>query len=1027
MKKKHTPLWISLSSVFGFLGVVGAVAWGVSPLFKTQLDGTWNVKTFEIKDTGGKEEDTEYYKTNYPNTEEGSKKLAEDEKELCTNLEAEGAVLLKNENNTLPLAKTTKFSMFSTSSVDPVYGGTGSGQVNISEATTIRAGLNEHFAKKCTNSVLYNHYFNDLTQYRRVNAATSGGTIDQYRINEAPWAEVITPEVEASFAEYGDVALVFIARSGGEGNDLPMSECADGIEGDYLRLNQNEIDMLTGLKQYKDNGVFKKIVVLLNGSNLVRLDFLTSDTFGIDAALWIGDPGTHGMGGVASILAGDTNPSGRLAETFLNNNRTSPAAINFGLHAFTNSSASGMTGEYKTSWVQYNQMGKSGECNENYMVYQEGIYIGYKYYETRYEDFVTGNGNAGEYRYHDDVAYPFGFGESYTTWEYSNLNVKENGDHFDVSVKVENKGSVDGKNSAEIYVQTPYTDYDRENGVEKAAVQLAGFAKTGIVKAGESETVNITIKKRDIASYDANLAKTYILDKGDYFFSIGNGAHEALNNILAAKGYTPSSTTGKMDAEGKAANTAKWTLNELDSNTCSTSEETGYKVTNQFDHADLNKYEGTKDDQSIKYLTRKDWVGTMPTPSTRPTLKISPKMWEDGLIATPEGRKAIVEKMKAAHYSDITELEKFNQQNGLTAVMFQKRDITEDSKTEEGRKLWQDLVEQASFEDLHKLIGNGFHVTQAVSSLGLPGTYDENGPQGYTKSLQNGASGMGYTSEDIMAATRNLDMISKMGSFIGEDCGKAYYDPSEEHPMRTAGLYGPGGNIHRTPYCGRNFEYFSEDSLLTSKALEPEVRSIQERGVYVFTKHFALNDQESGRYGLSTWANEQSIREIYLRAFEGSVLGGGAGVMTSFNRLGVVWAGSDYNLMTNVLRNEWGMKGAAITDCSVFADYMDIAMGVLAGQDLWDGSGSAGTLKGYENDKAIVHCMHVATKRIVQSIAHSIAMNGLTSSATIIPIESWWLVLLKVITFANFGIAVAAIAMMILEHFLVKETQVAGN
>lgn len=1004
MKKRHKPLWITLTSVFGVIGVVGSVAWGLTPLFKGQLDIALNVKTFEIKNTGNdRNEDTEYYPSQYESDED----LAKDEKELCSNLEAEGAVLLKNDNNTLPLKKSTKFSMFSTSSVDPVYGGTGSGQVNISEATTIRAALNSHFEKKCTNTTLYNHYLNDLKKYRRVNADTTGGTIDQYRINEAPWSEVITTDVVNSFSEYGDCALVFLSRSGGEGNDLPMSECKDGINGDYLHLNQNEMDMLSGLKKYKDDGVFKKIVVLLNGSNMIQLDFLTQDTYGIDAALWIGDPGTTGMDGVGAILSGDINPSGRLSETFLNNTKTSPAAINFQLHAYTNSSNG--TGEYKTSYCQYNNA-NSNECNENYIVYQEGIYIGYKYYETRYEDYVLGNGNAGEYKYSDDVAYPFGYGLSYTNFSYSDLKVEEKGDEFVVNVKVTNVGDKEGKNSAEIYVQTPYTKYDKTNKIEKASVQLAGFDKTKSLKPNESEELEITIKKSEIASYDANNAKTYILDDGDYYFSIGNGAHDALNNILAKKGKSQSLTSGKMTSDGNSDNAIVYHLDKFDKETCSKSEATGNEITNQFDHADLNKYDGTKDVQPITYLTRSDWVNTMP--ETYVKLKITPKMWEDGLIATNEGRKAIVKKMEEEHYSDITELEPTSQINGMNTVMF--KDVDDYSNDE----LWDKLVYQASFDEMHSLIANGFHKTDEVASLGLPGTLDENGPQGYTKSLVNGGSGMGYTSEDIMASTRNLNLISKMGTCIGEDCRRA--NISEDDPKKTSGLYGPACNIHRTPYCGRNFEYFSEDSLLSSKSVEVEVKSIQSTGIYVFTKHFALNDQESGRYGISTWANEQSIREIYLRAFEGSVKGGGAGVMTSFNRIGVIWSGSDYNLMTNILRKEWGMKGAAITDCSVFAGFMDIAMGLLAGQDLWDGAGSAGTLKGYENDPAIVHCMHMATKRIVYSISHSIAINGMTTDSIIVPITSWWLVLLITITFAAYALALISLAMLFVEKKLVK-------
>ncbi len=1008
-KKKHTKLWVSVLSVSGAISLISLAAWVASPTYKQALDVAWNVKTSETITLDDDENtDTEYIKSSYASDEE----LKKDEQELCSNLEKEGAVLLKNENNTLPLSKSTKFSMFSTSSVDPVYGGTGSGQVNINDATTLRKALNDHFATKCTNTTLYNHYKNDLSDYRRVNAATTGGKIDEYKINEAPWSKVITPEVESSFAEYGDVALVVLARSGGEGNDLPMSECSDGYNGDYLHLNQNEMDMLSGLKAYKDKGVFKKIVVLLNGSNMIQLDFLTKDTYSIDAALWIGDPGTTGMDGVGAILSGDVCPSGRLSETFLNNTKSSPAAINFGLHAYTNSSSG--TGEYKTSWVQYNQMGGTDECNENYIVYQEGIYIGYKYYETRYEDYVTKKGNPGEYKYRDDVAYPFGYGQSYTTFSYSDFTMEEKGSNLDFHVKVTNTGEVEGKNSVEIYVQAPYSHEDK-NAVEKASIQLAGFGKTKSLKKGECEEIEISIKKKDFASYDSENEKTFILDKGTYSFAIGDGAHDCLNNILAKKGYTTENTSGRMDKDGNKDYVLTWNLNEKDTTTASISEETGYKITNQFDHADLNKYEGTKDTQAITYLTRKDWTGTMPKDYVK--LSINETMWKDGLSANKDDRKNIVKKMKEKYYSDITELPKTSQQNGLSAVMFREREDVDEKTT--SAKDWDSLVSQASFDEMHNLIANGFHKTQMVESIGLPETNNENGPQGYTKSLTSGASGMGYTSEDIMASTRNLSLVSNMGKDIGEDCRRAA--STGEKKVMTAGIYGPACNIHRTPYCGRNFEYYSEDSILTAKTVEPEVKAIESTGVFVMTKHFALNDQESGRYGISTWANEQSIREIYLRGFEGSILGGGSGVMTSFNRLGVTWAGADYSLMTTVLRKEWGMKGMAVTDCSVFAGFMDITMGVLAGQDIWDGSGSAGTLKGYENDPAVVHCMQKATKHIVYSISHSIAMNGIKENTKFVSITSWWLVLLIVLTFVFLAIAIASTVMLLLEKKHVKK------
>ena len=285
------------------------------------------------------------------------------------------------------------------------------------------------------------------------------------------------------------------------------------------------------------------------------------------------------------------------------------------------------------------------------------------------------------------------------------------------------------------------------------------------------------------------------------------------------------------------------------------------------------------------------------------------------------------------------------------------------------------------------LIADGFHLTQPAPSINLPGTKDENGPQGLTASLLGGGSAMAYTSEDVMAATFNRELVAEMGKCIGEDFQRA---AAEDEESKYTGIYGPGANIHRTPYSGRNFEYYSEDGWLSGEMCAVEVAAIQERGVYVFTKHFALNDQEEGRYGISTWSNEQAIREVYLEGFEGSVAGGGLGVMSSFNRLGVVWSGAHRGLMTGILREEWGMKGAAITDCSVMADYMDMRLGVLAGQDLWDGYGSTMAVKltDYADDPAIVAACRVAAKHIIYSIINSHAMN--IGRSQIVPAMPWW-------------------------------------
>ena len=397
------------------------------------------------------------------------------------------------------------------------------------------------------------------------------------------------------------------------------------------------------------------------------------------------------------------------------------------------------------------------------------------------------------------------------------------------------------------------------------------------------------------------------------------------------------------------------------------------------------------------------------------TLRVTDEMWNDGLTHEESGRAALVEKYKDLYYPDVTAVPAMDVDGEMKVADLCEVDISDPR--------WDTLISQLPYTEMTNLIYNGFHLTQACPSISLPGTLDENGPQGFTKGLVGGSSAMCYTSEDVMAATFNLDLIEEMGKCIAEDFLHAVELGSGETVY--AGIYGPGANIHRTPYSGRNFEYYSEDGWLSGEICAVEVAAIQSKGIYVFTKHFALNDQEEGRYGISTWSNEQAIREIYLEGFEGSVRGGGLGVMSSFNRIGVVWSGAHRGLMTGILRDEWGMKGAAITDCSVSAKYMDYRLGVLAGQDLWDGySSGMATLDGLDDDPAIVTACQTAAKRIAFSISRSHAMN--IGRADIVLVFPWWkaLVIALLVVFAV--LAIASVVMLVLSVRKNKQVPAAG-
>ena len=611
--------------------------------------------------------------------------------------------------------------------------------------------------------------------------------------------------------------------------------------------------------------------------------------------------------------------------------------------------------------ADYNLLTDGPDVQGMYSVYQEGIYLDYRYYETRYEDAVMGTGNAGDYNWSTTVAFPFGYGDSYTTFEYSDFNVTESADAFNVTLKVTNTGSTySGKETVQLYFQSPYTDYDKANGIEKASAELCGFAKTDILAPGASETVNITVDKSELRTYDANNAKTYIVDAGDYYFTAATDAHNAVNNILAAKGYTVENTDGRMTADGDVALTYKWTNAALDSTTYATSE-TGTAITNLFDEADPNK--SSSEPGEVTWLSRSNWVATFPT---QPVVLNATQTLADHLAFTRyDGSKA-----------DSVEMPTLGADNGLALVSMIGADYDDPQ--------WDTLLDQLTFNEMVNTITLGFHNTAAIESIGKTRTKDENGPQGLTAALTGGASAMCYTSEDVMAATFNVDLINDVGRCIGEDCLAMGY----------SGLYGPGINMHRTAYSGRNFEYYASDPFVAGTICAAEVNGIQSKGVYVYLKHVALNDSESSRRGVNTWLNEQTAREIYLEVADKAITDGGAwSVMTGFNRWGATWCGANANLLTGFLRGELGMRGMCITDFSGSSQYMDLVDGLIAGSDIWDSPmPKIHTTKAanYENDAYIVTQMRNAMHHILYTVVNSNAMNGWASTDTLKTITPWW-------------------------------------
>ena len=984
-KKPHVVGWSIGTAILAILLVVLICLNNYALSVATTINMYLGTDTFKVVDANP---DAQYFTADFATAEERSAYEAE----LCATVEAEGAALLKNENNALPLASGAKVSLFARGSVDLMYGGTGSGSVDTSAAPTLKDALTAEGIE--INTTLWDWYVSTADKYGRITPAAISDTLpanNEYAVNEAPWAEVQAGAGD-SFANYGDAAIVVLSRSGGEGADLPSGDNGSGVDwmyslegdGNYLALSAEEKDLLAGLKELKDQGVFKSIIVLLNTSNGIQLDFLNPEIcgvdYGIDTCMWIGDVGQTGANGVAWLLSGKMAPSGSLSDTYWYDNLLNPAVTNFYSRPYNNIDAYNLTTEND---------GNQGM----YSVYQEGIYLGYRYAETRYEDVVMGTGNAGDYDYSKTVAYPFGYGISYTTFEYSDYSVTPTADGFDVTVTVTNTGDVAAKKTVQVYFQSPYTQYDKDNGIEKASVELCGFVKTDVLEPGASVTVTIPVDKSELRTYDANNAKTYILDAGDYYFTVANGSHEAVNNILAAKGYT---TADGMDAEGNAALTGKWTAETQDNEIFATSEATGNAITNLFDEADPNK--ASYSPGTVTWLSRSDWTGTYPTGTFDLALN-------DALMA----------ELAYTRYSpdavEQPEMPALGADNGLTLSMMIGKEYDDPD--------WEPLLDQLTYDEMVQCITLGFHNTKMCISVSKPATKDENGPQGLTAKLTGGESKMCYTSEDVMTATMNVELINDVGRCIGEDCLAAGY----------SGLYGPGINMHRTPYSGRNFEYYSEDPFVAGTICAAETQGIQSKGVYVYLKHVALNDSESSRMGVATWLNEQTAREIYLEVADKAIVDGGAWcTMSGFNRWGAYWCGEYYNLQTEYLRGELGMRGMSITDFSGGSQYMDVPDALIAGTELWDSPmtqihTAQTTAAAYDkNDPYMVQEMKDAMHSIMYTMVNSNAMNGWDENTHIVTVTPWWqTAFIALIVVAAVGTGVCAV--MLVKKVKLKKSQ----
>ena len=912
--------------------------------------------SFEIVQDENSNEDPEHFKSKFNSVKE----LRQAGKDLVEEIEEEGAVLLKNTNNALPLKKDSKVSLLSVSSVDPCFGGKGSAQNAAAEKGILpKQGLENAGLK--VNPTLNDFYTTNIRKYQRT------GKGELAKINDAPWSDIqASSDVFTSIQEYNDAAIFTISRVGGEGTDYSRTK-SDGKNGDYLQLNANEESVLKGLNTLKQEGKIKKIIVLVNTSNLIHGSILENEEYGIDAALWVGATGITGFNGVGRVLTGEVNPSGHMTDIWFRNHMDNPVMKNFDAYVYPNAgdfdlpaSQSGVDKKYST-----------------YVTYQEGIYLGYRYAETRYYDKVVNQGNAGDFDYSKTIYRPFGYGESYTSFEYSSFSYEEKEKTFEFTVDVKNTGKVAGKDAIQIYVQKPYTEQDKANGVEKSAVELVGFEKSPLIKPNESATVKVEVDKEDLVTYDHMNEKTFVMDGGDYCFTVGQDSHDAINNILAEQSYTQG-----VDKVGNA-NLAETIKIDRDAETYSKSSATGKEITNLFDFTDINKYEG-KGSNSVTYLSRKDWAGTFPTKNVE--LKMTAKLQED----------LINQNLASTIEEDKVEYPTYSNFKGYQLIDL--KDDNDGNPISFDDPLWNEFLDQLTWEQTEQLVTVGLQKTVGIPELGKPETTDENGPCGLTQPYSGNKAGKAYRTNDpdknltppyypsvgVIGATFSKEIATKFGDMLGEDAIWAGY----------AGFYGIGLNTHRSPYEGRAYEYWSEDPFLAGTMASIQTSKMQEHGCNAYIKHLALNEQETQRNGIQVWVNEQALREIYLKPFKTTVVKGHAmNAMAAFGRFGPMNAPACKELLTDWLRGECGLKGHVVSDMyNIGYEVEHFPKMLMAGCDIPDGEcQGVFTSNGFkEKHGAVAQQMRLSAKRILYSTVHSIGMNGITKSTRLVPITPAW-------------------------------------
>lgn len=989
MSRKN--IWRGMTTLTASLLTVSVAAGPVVDSYRTDIDKFLGTKSSAMV-TDSTDEDLYTYKSDYSSTTE----LLESIEDLGERMSEEGTVLLKNENNALPLSKdeTQKLSLLGFSSYYPVQGGDMGSSLTENEGTDAdTVDFVEALAAKgfSINEDLQNLYkslesefktevnmWGNIVEYYHITAPATDGVF----ASEEPSQETmdgVDSQWKESMDDY-NVMLVTIGRSSTEnGTYLPGVDGVDASQDlnqtDPLGLSDDERDLINAAVEAKEsNG--GKVIVMLNNANAMEIDEIKNND-GVDAILEVGLPGGYGFYGVADILSGEANPSGHLTDTYAVTNANSPAAQNFGNYEWINADPT----------VNIN-------AEE---VEAEGIYTGYKYYETRYADTVLGQGNADAtvgsstgkaWDYDNEVSYPFGYGLSYTTFEQTLKSVDVDLENRTVTAEVEvkNTGDVAGKDVVQLYTSVPYTDYDIENKVEKSAVQLLDYEKTDMIEPGESQTVTITADAQDMASWDstcdneAGTTGNWILDNGTYYFTVGNGAHEAVNNVLAAQ---------DQKVDGNKDNVQTWELGDFDSSSFAVTLN-GTPVENQLQDADLNNWM----EDTVTYLSRNDWEGTWP------------ETYKD-LTATNE----MISTM-ADDYSDIEangdpSSVTFGADNGMTLANLKGVDDITDER-------WSTLMDQITLEECLIRTGLGGTSTKTIESITSPEAIQNDGPNGFNSyPLGQYANSDDSTGDPCVIAEDDPNRDYKMGVMAVETViGQTFSKQLAEEWGKVIGNYslwantaiwwGVGTNLHRTPYNARNHEYFSEDAVLTAGQGAAIIEAGHEYGVLIAPKHLAFNDTEINRTGIAEFMTEQAARENELRGVQSCIEDANAlAVMTAYNRVGCVTSNAHTGLLLNIVRKEWGFKGLMSEDFIQDPTYTKIRMAVHNGVTMTCNTGD-NTMAAVEavwpywsvenasKSEELLTDLKQAMLYQNYALANSNAMDGMATTTHIEKLNTWY-------------------------------------